>query len=556
MRRLLALLCILGILVVAPSSSARGFPKAELPPAGTLPGESFYSLKVFMEGVGNFFTFGLDAKTQRFLTLSGRRLAEVRAIVDTEPPTPQELDLIAVLLRRYESQLREALSLFGNVRDGGGDVLDSASEGVSQFSLHLSVFDGLESSLITQLREESQRVRGVAWEGLLMFLRGLERLYPLPTIHASSSVLDDRLVVLRKALGDGHRVALERAFSEVKSLHTFVESIGKAAEREEVARGAFERLERELSALQGISKKEAKATLVEEVRKEERMLFQGMREVLRKWLTYVLLPPTLAYTELLSDSLDRAVEDGADFTALRQDLLLLLDAIPFAGEIIQSVEGKAEAGEVGSLLLAELTQQILTLHALYEETEGPLKDFVLTAIVLAETERHRVWETLVRLGVKHGTPEELLPASPLKEVVIPEVERILGRKVTGEIGESREVTEKGEESSRRSLPLPRIIEVPPVPSRRQTSPLTAPVTFSVDLPDVPTSLVTDDASVPSSLSPPDSSQISGDRERDPLSQYWENISHDVTVPSSDIRSPDFAQPALPKLPVPIGIPGR
>jgi len=98
----------------------------DLPEPGMLPDSPFYFLKNWSESIGTFFTFDDEAKVERYLDLSERRLSETRALAE------KGNDEMAVEnLERYNQEIENALSRAEEAREKGkdtDDVLTKVSE--------------------------------------------------------------------------------------------------------------------------------------------------------------------------------------------------------------------------------------------------------------------------------------------------------------------------------------------------------------------------------------------------------------------------------------------
>ncbi len=111
-----------------------------LPDHGILPDSSLYFLKNWGENIRTFFTFSNEAKAERFLNLSGVRLAEAKALMEKG-----DLELAETTLERYQEQLTLALSRAKRAEERGSDVEETLIK-VSEVTLRhqealLDVYD-------------------------------------------------------------------------------------------------------------------------------------------------------------------------------------------------------------------------------------------------------------------------------------------------------------------------------------------------------------------------------------------------------------------------------
>lgn len=102
----------------------------ELPEPGMLPDSSFYFLKSWSEGLGTFLTFGDVNKSQRFLELSEKRLAEVKALAERG-----SMDKVSGTMERYEEQIEKALQRVEKAKEKGSEEVDDALERISEATL-------------------------------------------------------------------------------------------------------------------------------------------------------------------------------------------------------------------------------------------------------------------------------------------------------------------------------------------------------------------------------------------------------------------------------------
>ncbi len=88
----------------------------DLPDPGMLPTSNFYFLKTWGENIGTFFTFREEAKAERMLKLSEKRLAEIEALTELG-----ETEKAERIMNRYEQHIEKALQRAQRVREKGID---------------------------------------------------------------------------------------------------------------------------------------------------------------------------------------------------------------------------------------------------------------------------------------------------------------------------------------------------------------------------------------------------------------------------------------------------
>ncbi|MCH7883102.1 hypothetical protein IIA95_01650 [Patescibacteria group bacterium] len=142
-----------------------------LPDPGLLPDSPFYFLKRIFEEAGTLFVFSREARLDRFIALSERRLAEVRALFDKE-----KTERALTALDRYGRARTRVENQFRRVEERGDDTKDLAKKVEESIAKHVVVLEevlkrapeaateglrrAIESStkVITKMREPSVRL--------------------------------------------------------------------------------------------------------------------------------------------------------------------------------------------------------------------------------------------------------------------------------------------------------------------------------------------------------------------------------------------------------------
>ncbi|MGM0439459.1 MAG: DUF5667 domain-containing protein, partial [Patescibacteria group bacterium] len=99
----------------------------DLPDPGMLPDHPLYFVKRGAESVGTFFSFGDEAKANRHLELSEKRLAEIKALAEKEDGS----ELAEKVLERYQEQMDKAIERAEKAKEKGKDT-DEVMERVSE----------------------------------------------------------------------------------------------------------------------------------------------------------------------------------------------------------------------------------------------------------------------------------------------------------------------------------------------------------------------------------------------------------------------------------------
>ena len=126
--------------------------ETDLPDPGILPGHPLYFLKNWSENIRTVFTFSDEAKAERMLFLSEKRLAEANELSELG-----EVELAQETLSRYEGHLNAALERAQEAREKGQDmdeVLGRVSEATSK---HQGVLADVYERVPEQAQEAIQR---------------------------------------------------------------------------------------------------------------------------------------------------------------------------------------------------------------------------------------------------------------------------------------------------------------------------------------------------------------------------------------------------------------
>lgn len=167
----------------------------DLPEPGMLPGNPFYFLKSWSEGIGTFFTFGDVAKAERFLNLSEKRLAEANALVAKGKPEVAEKAVV-----RYQEQLNRALTKVEEAKAKGLDT-DEILARVSKATLkHQAVLADVYEKVPEQAKSAIQRAMQVGMRGheeALKAVSGQKREEVMEQIEQKKQEVEQRLEELR-----------------------------------------------------------------------------------------------------------------------------------------------------------------------------------------------------------------------------------------------------------------------------------------------------------------------------------------------------------------------
>jgi hypothetical protein len=134
--------------------------ESTLPEPGMLPTNPFYFLKTWSESIGTFFTFRQEAKVERMLYLSEKRLAEAEELSNLG-----ETELAEKILARYEKHLSAAMERAQNAKAKGQDVEDVLGQVAEATYKHQDVLTGVLEKAPEQAKESIQRAMQESMRG-------------------------------------------------------------------------------------------------------------------------------------------------------------------------------------------------------------------------------------------------------------------------------------------------------------------------------------------------------------------------------------------------------
>ncbi len=127
---------------------------------GMLPDHPLYFMKRGAESVGTFFRFGDEAKANRYLRLSEKRLSEANALSEKE-----NVGLTERTLERYQDQMNKGLERAEKAKERGRDM-DEVLERVSEATLrHQEALAGVYGRVPEEAREGIQRAMEASQTG-------------------------------------------------------------------------------------------------------------------------------------------------------------------------------------------------------------------------------------------------------------------------------------------------------------------------------------------------------------------------------------------------------
>lgn len=157
-----------------------------LPEPGILPDSAFYGLKRAFEGIGNMFSFREEAKLQRALELSERRLAEVKAVAENN-----KSEYLERLSEDYNKNIERARGIALGAREERKEELH---ERVANATLrHIKVLDKVYEKVPEKARERIANARQNSIKGNKEALRGLAEKNPEKAAEIAMRAAESRL---------------------------------------------------------------------------------------------------------------------------------------------------------------------------------------------------------------------------------------------------------------------------------------------------------------------------------------------------------------------------
>lgn len=201
------------------------------------PASPFFFLKRAFENVGTFFTFGNEAKTQRYLALAERRLAEAEQLAKEGDERAQE----AVAL--YEAQLERARL---RVENAGEETLERVTSATSN---HISVLERVREQVGEPARDVIDRNIDRAKEQQEELLSRLEEVAPERAARVAGEALTKRIEDVKERIQNADGARAEEITNDIERWRAFAERVreqydvdAELAEELDDALGRFEEL--------------------------------------------------------------------------------------------------------------------------------------------------------------------------------------------------------------------------------------------------------------------------------------------------------------------------
>lgn len=193
---------------------------SDLPEAGLTPASSFYFVERFFEGVGTFFTFGNEAKAQRYLNLAEKRLAEARELANDGD------ERVEKSLERYETQLEQARERAQKISD-----IDLETRIIDAKSKHIDVLEDVLEKVPEQARAAIEAVRQRAIERQVSDIIDMSNRNPEKAAEVLEKASNARLQALERRANNmpDNIEQIEKHLAEVDSFADFGRELSERA---------------------------------------------------------------------------------------------------------------------------------------------------------------------------------------------------------------------------------------------------------------------------------------------------------------------------------------
>ncbi len=206
-----ALLVLAAIALLAPIGSIAQTQNQDLPSAGTTPGSFFYGFERFFEGIGTTFTFGNNAKTQRFLNLAEERLAEAQTLAQQGKERSENA------AENYSKQLQKALERTENAKT------DTKARVAESTSRHFAVLEEVADRVPQQAQEAVQNALSVSKQGHISSLSALSENDPEQATDLGFQSIRERVNKARQEAEQGDSEGTASATRDVQQILSSVE---------------------------------------------------------------------------------------------------------------------------------------------------------------------------------------------------------------------------------------------------------------------------------------------------------------------------------------------
>lgn len=219
--KLATLASLIGLLAFAGIAHAQ---VDDLPSPGLKPGDTFYFLDKFFEGIRTMFVFGDDDEAERYLALARERLAEAHALADDNN------DAVDEAVERYDEQFREALRNAAEAKDT--ELEARVAEATTK---HLVVLDEVEERVPEEAKEGIRTAKENSIRGQLETLRNIAERDTPRAVEIFAEAAEGRLQAAQaRAEGSDNdeeeATEVEEALAEYEKYAEFGEEIASLAE--------------------------------------------------------------------------------------------------------------------------------------------------------------------------------------------------------------------------------------------------------------------------------------------------------------------------------------
>lgn len=228
-KRTLVLISILGLMFfsfgsafaqdfLTTTSSEKDEMSLEFSDPGLLPDSPFYIFKIWGENIATFFTFGEEAKAERYIMLTERRMAEIKALTEKG-----DQEITGIILKRYEEQLRMTIENMERVQSQGRSVEKISTRVAEATGKHLLVLDEIYEKVPESTKDAILKAKEVSLNGQTKALNALAKEKPETAIKISLKTIDGELNILKARIGTNRTENIESIVQQIESQYNLQE---------------------------------------------------------------------------------------------------------------------------------------------------------------------------------------------------------------------------------------------------------------------------------------------------------------------------------------------
>lgn len=193
---------------------------------GLLPGNPFYIFKIWGENIATFFTFGEEAKAERYIILTERRMAEIKALAEKE-----DQEITGGILKRYQEQLRMTIETMEKVQNQGKSVEKISARVAEVTGKHLLVLDEVYEKVPESAKDAILKAKEASLNGQTRALNALVKEKPETAIKINLKTIDGELSMLKVRTGANRTEEIESIAQQIESQYNLQEVLLDAARK-------------------------------------------------------------------------------------------------------------------------------------------------------------------------------------------------------------------------------------------------------------------------------------------------------------------------------------